>query len=77
MPKIVDHEQRRREVALAAARIIIDSGRSALTVRNVAQATGWSTTVVSHYFDDIAELFYETYSIQVAVETYSNVFRHA
>ena len=63
MPKIVDHEQRRREVALAAARIIIDSGRSALTVRNVAQATGWSTTVVSHYFDDMAELFYETYSI--------------
>ena len=63
MPKIVDHEERRREVTAAAARIIIESGRSALTVRNVAQATGWSTTVVSHYFDDMAELFHETYSV--------------
>lgn len=63
MPKIVNHEQRRKEVALAAAKIIVDSGRSSLTVRNVAQLTGWSTTVVSHYFDDMAELFYETYSI--------------
>lgn len=62
MPKIVDHEKRRREVTRAAAKIVIESGRSALTVRNVAAATGWSTTVVSHYFDDIADLFYETYS---------------
>ena len=54
MPKIVDHEERRREVTLAAARIVIESGRSALTARNVAEATGWSTTVVSHYFDDMA-----------------------
>jgi AcrR family transcriptional regulator len=63
MPKIVDHEERRREVTLAAARIVIESGRSALTARNVAQATGWSTTVVSHYFDDMADLFHETYSL--------------
>ena len=62
MPKIVDHEKRRREVTRAAAKIVIESGRSALTVRNVAAATGWSTTVVSHYFDDMADLFYETYS---------------
>jgi len=62
MPKIVDHEERRREVTLAAAAIVIASGRAALTARNVAAATGWSTTVVSHYFDDMADLFHETYS---------------
>lgn len=62
MPKIVDHEERRREVTRAAAAIVIASGRAALTARNVAVATGWSTTVVSHYFDDMADLFHETYS---------------
>ena len=62
MPRIVDHDQRRREVTRAAAKIVVNSGRGALTVRNVAAATGWSTTVVSHYFDDMADLFYETYS---------------
>lgn len=62
MPKIVDHEERRREVTRAAAAIVIASGRAALTARNVAAATGWSTTVVSHYFDDMADLFHETYS---------------
>lgn len=62
MPKIVDHNERRREVTRAAVGIVISSGRAALTARNVAAATGWSTTVVSHYFDDMADLFHETYS---------------
>ncbi|NBP54617.1 MAG: hypothetical protein EBU67_10125 [Actinobacteria bacterium] len=66
MPKIVDHEERRREVTRAAAAIVVASGRAALTARNVAAATGWSTTVVSHYFDDMADLFYETYSFATA-----------
>lgn len=66
MPKIVDHEERRREVTRAAATIVIESGRAALTVRKVAAAAGWSTTVVSHYFNDMADLFYETYSFATA-----------
>lgn len=66
MPKIVDHEQRREEVTIAAARIVIGEGRHALTARRVAATTGWSTTVVSHYFDDMADLFYETYSFATA-----------
>ena len=62
MPKIVDHEQRRREVTKVAAQLVLREGRSALTVRNVAEAAGYSTTVVSHYFEDMAELFFETYN---------------
>ncbi len=56
MPKQVDHEQRRREVAAVAADLVAAHGRRALTVRNVADAAGYSTTVVSHYFDDLADL---------------------
>ena len=61
MPKIVNHEERRREVTAVAVELVLSRGRGALTVRNVAEAAGCSTTVVSHYFDDMAELFYETY----------------
>ena len=56
MPKQVDHERRRRAVAAVAADLVAAEGRRALTVRNVADAAGYSTTVVSHYFDDLADL---------------------
>lgn len=66
MPKQVDHEQRRRDVAAVAADLVAAHGRRALTVRNVADAAGYSTTVVSHYFDDLADLLRETYRLAVA-----------
>jgi AcrR family transcriptional regulator len=62
MPRHVDHVARRREVVEAAARLVAAQGRAALTVRNVAGAVGFSTSVVSHYFDDVDELLHETYS---------------
>lgn len=58
MPKTVDHAERRRQVTAVAAELVATSGRSALTVRNVAAATGHSTTVVSHYFDDVTDLLH-------------------
>jgi AcrR family transcriptional regulator len=54
--KKVDHEQRRLEVAMAAAKIIAYEGLEALTTRNLARAMGCSIGVPSHYFaskDDI------------------------
>ena len=47
-------------VTRVAADLLADSGRSALTVRNVANAAGCSTTIVSHYFDDMADLLGQT-----------------
>lgn len=66
MPKQVDHEQRRREVTAVAAALVAAQGRRALTVRNVAEAVGSSTTVVSHYFEDLADLLHQTYQLAVA-----------
>lgn len=66
MPKIVDHDVRRREVTAVAAQLVATTGRTALTVRNVAAASGCSTTVVSHYFDDISHLLYEIYDLAAA-----------
>jgi AcrR family transcriptional regulator len=50
VPKIVDHELRRREVARAAVRIIARDGLDAATTRAVAADSGWSTGVLKHYF---------------------------
>ena len=61
MPRTVDHELRRRDVTAVAAELVADQGRSALTVRNVASAAGYSTTVVSHYFDNVTDLLHEVY----------------
>jgi AcrR family transcriptional regulator len=50
VPKIVDHELRRREVARTAVRIIARDGLDAATTRAVAAESGWSTGVLKHYF---------------------------
>jgi len=59
MPRVVDHEERRAEVAAAVWRIVSRDGLEAATVRRVAAETGMSTSVVSHYFagkDDLLRL---------------------
>jgi AcrR family transcriptional regulator len=61
MPAIVDHDTRRREVAAVVAGIISTAGLDAVTVRSVAKASGYSTTVVSHYFHNKRDLFLFSY----------------
>lgn len=62
MPRFVNHDARRREVTEIARQLVVQRGRAALTVRNVAAAAGCSSTVVSHYFTDMDELFHATYA---------------
>jgi AcrR family transcriptional regulator len=61
MPRLVDHDSRRAEVADVAAELISAQGIDAVTVRDVATAVGCSTTVVSHYFSGKRELLYVAY----------------
>ncbi len=56
MPAIIDHEERRTEVASIAAGLVADNGADAVTFRDVAKAAGFSTSVVSHYFENKQEL---------------------
>ncbi|MFC9556835.1 TetR/AcrR family transcriptional regulator [Rhodococcus sp. NPDC056960] len=59
MPKIVDHRQRRAEIADAVLAIVAEGGVSGVTVRDVANRSGWSTGVLSHYVggrDDLLQL---------------------
>ena len=56
MPKTVDHEQRRRELAEALWRIARRDGLEAATVRQVAAEAGVSVGMVQHYFTSKDEM---------------------
>lgn len=56
MPKIVDHSQRRREVADALCRVVARGGIEAASVRAVAAEAGWSLGAVQYYFSTRQEL---------------------
>lgn len=59
MPKIVDHRQRRAEIADAVLAIVAETGFPGVTLRAVAERSGWSTGVLHHYVggrDDLLRL---------------------
>ena len=51
MPKIVDHEQRRDEIALVACRVVAHCGFEQATIARIAREAGYTTGMVAHYFD--------------------------
>jgi AcrR family transcriptional regulator len=56
VPKVVDHEQRREEIADALWRVIRRDGFAAASVRTVAAEAGLSTGALRHYFSTQGEL---------------------
>ena len=50
MPKMVDHDERKREIAAAMWRILLREGVGAVTVRALAAETGWSVGAIRHYY---------------------------
>lgn len=56
MPKIVDHEERRRELAAAVWRVISRDGVEGVSIRDVAAEAGWSPGALRHYFKTKDEL---------------------
>jgi AcrR family transcriptional regulator len=63
MPKIVDHERRREELAAAVWRLSSREGLDAVTIRGVAAEAGWSTGALHHYFSDKEELLLFAFQI--------------
>jgi TetR/AcrR family transcriptional repressor of bet genes len=51
MPKIVDHEQRREEIALVTCRVVARFGLERATIVRIAREAGYTTGMVAHYFD--------------------------
>lgn len=56
MPKIVDHELRKKQIAEASWRVIQEQGMEGATVRNIAKEAGLSLGALRHYFSTQDEL---------------------
>ncbi len=63
MPRVVDHRERRREVALATADLISKIGVEAVTIRAIADHLGYSTAIVQHYFPNKRQLLLYTHRL--------------
>lgn len=66
MPKVVDHEERQREIAGAVWRAVARRGIEAATMREIADEAGFSTGVLSHYFEDKDALI--LHALHVSIE---------
>ena len=56
MPKIVDHDRRRDEIALVACRVVAEYGFEQATIARIAREAGYTTGMVAHYFDTKQEI---------------------
>ncbi|MCM3111720.1 TetR/AcrR family transcriptional regulator [Lederbergia lenta] len=56
MPKIIDHEKRKIQIAEATWRVILERGMEGATVRNIAKEADLSSGALRHYFSTQDEL---------------------
>ncbi len=66
MPKVVDHQSKREELAEATWRVIRKKGIDGTTTREIAKETGWSKGAFSHYFSNKKELLVFAYKLALS-----------
>lgn len=57
MPKIVDHQQKKQQIAAVATQLFIDKGYAGCGMREIAASLGISKTQMYHYFASKEVLF--------------------
>lgn len=72
MPKIVDKEQKRREIALSCSNLIHEIGIRKLTVAQVAITAGIGKGTIYEYFENKDDIVFEI--INIHIEQYHNEF---
>jgi len=69
MPKIIDHDERRREIVAVARGIILKGGFEAATMRSIAAEAGFANGALKHYFpgkESIVAATFETILAEMA-----------
>lgn len=72
LPKIVDKEERRREIALSCQDLIHEVGIKKLTISQVAKTAGIGKGTVYEYFSNKEDIIFEI--INIHIEQYHNEF---
>ncbi|AYF74426.1 TetR/AcrR family transcriptional regulator [Nocardia yunnanensis] len=72
MPRLVDHEQRRREITAAARKVIAAGGLDAATFQAVAAEAGISVRLIQYYFGTKRDLMLATH--RAVVEDWGRTF---
>ncbi|MGW4119263.1 TetR/AcrR family transcriptional regulator [Nocardia sp. NPDC004711] len=75
MPRLVDHEQRRREITTAARAVIAAGGLDAATFQSVAAEAGISVRLIQYYFGTKRDLMLATH--RAVVEDWGRGFAEA
>lgn len=66
VPKVVDHDERRREIIAVVWRLIATRGISAVSMRMIAEEAGYANGVLGYYFankDEVIRRAYEHVSL--------------
>lgn len=56
MPKIVDHQARRDEIARVACSVVAEHGFEQATTVRIAEAAGYTTGMIAHYYESKREI---------------------
>ncbi|AXH09123.1 TetR family transcriptional regulator [Malaciobacter halophilus] len=72
MPKIVNKEERRKEIALACSDLIHEVGIKKLTVSQVAKTAGIGKGTIYEYFENKEDIIFEI--INIHIDKYHNEF---
>jgi AcrR family transcriptional regulator len=75
VPKLIDHDSRRHEIANAVWRIVVRDGVSAVSIRDVASEAGLAVGSVRHVFGTKAELLEYSMAL-VHDQTRERVMKH-
>lgn len=63
MPKLVDHDERRRAIAAATWRLIAAKGIDAANMRDIATEAGYTNGALSHYFSGKDEILRTSFEL--------------
>jgi len=61
MPRVIDHDERRAQLSEAVWRVIEQDGGHGLTIRRIADESGWSVGAIAHYFPSKDDLLLAAY----------------
>ena len=61
MPRVIDHDERRRQIIAVARQLMEEGGFAAATMRGIASAAGFANGALKHYFDGKDAIVLETF----------------